>query len=137
VWVLIKDVEKDSFVLDRSYRHIGHRATMEASLDDATFEAYMGLHNQCFNAMRNDVHCYLPHGHHELGWGMMDPKNLEAIPREMAHFIYELMEKNDRLQDMVVAQGKSLSHFQKVIDTLRVRAGSPRIYKRLDHENRP
>jgi hypothetical protein len=109
VWILIKDVEKDSFVLDRSYRHMGHRATMEASLDDAAFEAYLGLHSQRFNAMHNDVHRYLPHAHPKLGWGMMDPRNLEVIPREMAHFIYELMEKNDRLQDMVVAQGKSLS----------------------------
>jgi hypothetical protein len=67
----------------------------------------------------------------------MDPRNLEAIPHEMAHFIYELMEKNDHLQDMVVTQGKSLSRCQKVIDTLHVSAGSPKIYKRLDHENRP
>jgi hypothetical protein len=110
---------------------------MEASLDDAAFEVYLGLRNQRFNAMRNDVHHYLPHGHPKLGWGMMDRRNLEVIPCEMAHFIYELMEKNDRLQDMVVAQGKSLSRCQKVIDTLRVSAGSPRIYERLDHENHP
>jgi hypothetical protein len=82
---------------------------MEASLDDAAYEAYLGLRSQCFNAMHNDVHRYLPRVHPKLGWGMMDPRNLEVIPREMAHFIYELMEKNDRLQDMVVAQGKSLS----------------------------
>jgi hypothetical protein len=51
VWILIKDVEKDSFVLDRSYRHIGHHTTMEASLDDAAYEAYLGLRSQRFNAM--------------------------------------------------------------------------------------
>jgi hypothetical protein len=29
-----------------------------------------------------------------MGWAMMDPKNLDPIPRVMVDFAYDLMEKN-------------------------------------------
>jgi hypothetical protein len=42
------------------YSHVGHWATMEASIEDAAFEACMGLRYLRFDSMKNDVHRYLP-----------------------------------------------------------------------------
>jgi hypothetical protein len=48
-----------------------------------------------------------------MGWAMMDPKNLDPIPRVMVDFAYDLMEKNQRLEILVIAQGKSLKRCNK------------------------
>jgi hypothetical protein len=51
---------------------MGHRETMEASIEDAAFEACMGLRYLRFDNMKNDIHHYLPREHPVLGWAM-DP----------------------------------------------------------------
>jgi hypothetical protein len=48
-----------------------------------------------------------------MGWAMMDPKNLDPISRVMVDFSYDLMEKNRRLEILVIAQGKSLKRCNK------------------------
>jgi hypothetical protein len=87
--------------------------------------------------MKRDNYQFLPHEHPVMGWAMMDPKNLDPIPQVMVDFAYDLMEKNRLLEDLVIAQGKSLKRCQHVIDDYRVNQDLPRIYKKLDHEPRP
>jgi hypothetical protein len=67
-----KDEEKGAYKLDMMYSHMGRRATMEASIEDAAFEACMGLRYLRFDSMKHDVHRYFPHAHPDLGWAMMD-----------------------------------------------------------------
>jgi hypothetical protein len=110
---------------------------MEASMEDVAFEACLGLRELRFGDMRWDNHCYLPRGHPTLGWGMMNPVNLDPIPQVMVNFIYDLMEKNERLEEMVVAQGKSLNRCYQVIDNHRVMEGLPKIYEELEYEPHP
>jgi hypothetical protein len=68
-----RDEEKGEYQLDKMYSHMGHRATMEASIEDAAFEACMGLRYLRFDSMKHDVHHYFPRAHPILGWAMMDP----------------------------------------------------------------
>jgi hypothetical protein len=62
------------------YSYKGHRATVEASIEDAAFEACMGLRHLHFDNMTGDFHRYLPRTHPILGWTMMDPVQLDPIP---------------------------------------------------------
>jgi hypothetical protein len=50
---------------------------MEESMDDAAFEAYVGLRALCFGAMMEDQFRFLPRYNHEHGWAMMKPKGLD------------------------------------------------------------
>jgi hypothetical protein len=75
-----RDEEKGAYQLDMMYSHMGHRATMEASIEDAAFEACMGLRYLRFDSMKHDVHRYLPRAHPILGWAMIYQVQLEPIP---------------------------------------------------------
>jgi hypothetical protein len=110
---------------------------MEDSIEDATFEACLGLRGCRFDDMKRDNYQFLPREHPIMGWAMMDPKNLDLIPRVMVDFAYDLMEKNRRLEDLVIAQGKSLKRCQQVIDEYRVNQDLPRIDEKLDHVPHP
>jgi hypothetical protein len=103
-----KDEEKGAYQLDRMYSHTGRRATMEASIEDAAFEACMGLRYLRFDSMKHDVHCYFPHEHPVLGWAMMELVQLEPLARMMVNFAYDMMERKLQLEEMVKAQGKTI-----------------------------
>jgi hypothetical protein len=88
-----KDEEKEAYQLDRMYSHVGRRATMEASIEYAAFEACMGLRYLRFDSMKHDVHRYFPRAHTDLGWAMMDLVQLEPLPRVMVNIVYDMMER--------------------------------------------
>jgi hypothetical protein len=132
-----RDEEKEAYQVDRNYIHGGHHATIEDSIEDAAFEACLGLCGRRFDDMKWDHYRFLPHEHPVMGWAMMDPENLDPIPRVMVDFAYDLMEKNRRLESMMIAQGKSLKRCQQVIDDHRISLDLPRIYEKLDHEPCP
>jgi hypothetical protein len=81
---------------------------MEASIEDVTFEACMGLHYLRFDNMKNNVHHYLPRANPVLGWAMMDSVQLESNPQVMVNFAYDMMERKLQLEEMVKAQGKTI-----------------------------
>jgi hypothetical protein len=110
---------------------------MEASIEDAAFEACLGLHYLRFDSMKDDVHRYLPRAHPVLGWAMMDLVQLDPIPRVMVNFVYDMMERKLQLEEMVKAQGKTIKGCQKMIDDLRANQGLARIYEMFEHEPRP
>jgi hypothetical protein len=110
---------------------------MEASVEDAAFEASMGLRYLCFDSMKNDIHCYLPRAHPVLGWAMMDLVQMGPIPRVMVNFVYDMMERKLKLEEMVKAQGKTIKRCQETINDLRANQVLARIYEMFDHEPRP
>jgi hypothetical protein len=55
----------------------------------------------------------------------------------MVDLTYDLIEKNQKLENMVIAQGKSLIRCYQVIDNHRESEGLPKIYEKLDHEPHP
>jgi hypothetical protein len=136
VHIFLRDEEKDAYQLDTNYIHGGHCATMEDSMEDVAFEACMGLRRRRFDDMKWDHYRFLPREHLEMGWAMMDPKNLNPIPQVMVDFAYDLMEKNRRLESLVLAQGKSLKRSQQVIHDHRVLLNLPKVYEKLDHQPR-
>jgi hypothetical protein len=81
---------------------------MEASIEDAAFEACMGLRHLHFDNMKDDVHRYLPRAHPVLGWAMMDPVQLDPIPQVMVNCVYDMMKRKLQLKEMVKAQGKTI-----------------------------
>jgi hypothetical protein len=85
------------------FSHKGCQATKEDSIEDAAFEACMGLRYLRFDSIKNDVHCYLPRAHPVLGWAMMDPVRLDPIPRVMVNFVYDMMERKMQLEEMMKA----------------------------------
>jgi hypothetical protein len=97
----------------------------------------MGLRYLRFDSMKNDVHHYLPCAHPILGWAMMDPVQLDPIPRVMVNFAYDMMEMKLQLEEMVKAQGKTIKRCQEMIDDLRANQGLARIYKTFEHEPHP
>jgi hypothetical protein len=105
---------------------------MEASIEDATFEACMGLRHLRFDNMKDDVHRYLSHAHPVLGWAMMDPVQLEPIPRVMVNFVYDMMERKLQLEEIVKAQGKTIKGCQEMIDDLRANQALTRILRCLN-----
>jgi hypothetical protein len=110
---------------------------MEASIEDAAFEACMGLRYLRFDSMKHDVHRYFPRVHPNLGWAMMDLVQLEPLPRVMVNLVYDMMERKLQLEEMVKAQGKTIKRFQATIDELRANQGMTKIYETLEHEPRP
>jgi hypothetical protein len=110
---------------------------MEASIEDAAFEACMGLRYLHFDNMKNDIHRYLPRAHPVLGWAMMGPVQLEPIPQVMVNFAYDMMERKLQLEEMVKAQGKTIKKCQEMIDELRANQGLTKIYETFEHEPRP
>jgi len=137
VLIFTKDVEKDAYLKDRGYRHDGHRATMEESMEEAAFTACLFLREYRFGNMRWDIHRYLPRIDPEQGWGMLEPADLDPVSRVMVYFAHEMVEKHMKLQDMVIAQGKALKWCNKMIDDHREREGQPKIYGKHDYEPRP
>jgi hypothetical protein len=109
---------------------------MEASIEDAAFEACMGLRYLRFDSMKHDVHHYFPRAHLDLGWAMMDPVQLEPLPRVMVNLVYDMMEKKLQLEEMVKAQGKTIKRYQEMIDELQANQGMAKIYETLEHKPR-
>jgi hypothetical protein len=105
---------------------------MEASIEDATFEACMGLCYLCFDSMKHDVHRYFPHAHPDLGWAMMDLVQLKPLPRVMVNLVYDMMERKLQLEEMVKAQGKTIKRCLPMIDELRANQGMAKIYDTLE-----
>jgi hypothetical protein len=132
-----KDEEKGAYQLDRMYSHTGRRATMEASIEDAAFEASMGLRYLHFDSMKHDVHRYFPHAHPVLEWAMMDPVQLEPLPQVMVNLVYDMMKRKLQLEEMVKAEGKTIKRCQEMIDELRAHQGMAKIYETFEHEPRP
>jgi hypothetical protein len=64
---------------------------MEESMDDAVFEAYMGLRAQCFADTMEDQFQFLSRYHHELRWPMMKLEGLDLTTVVMVNFIRGLM----------------------------------------------
>jgi hypothetical protein len=83
------------------FSHKGRRATKEDSIEDAAFEACMGLRYLRFDSIK--IHRYLPRAHPVLGWAMMDPVRLDPILRVMVNFVYDVMERKMQLEEMVKA----------------------------------
>jgi hypothetical protein len=110
---------------------------MEASIEDAAFEACMDLRYLRFDSMKDDVHRYPPHAHPVLGWAMMDSVQLDPNPWVMVNFVYDMMERKLQLEEMVKAMGKTIKRCQEKIDDLRANQGLARIYETFDHEPRP
>ena len=97
--IYIKDEDKDAYKLDSTYFHWSHRATMEDSIEDAAYEACMGLRVRRFDDMKEDKYRFLPRQHLEMEWAIMDPEGTQPTTQVMIHFTYELVEKNRRLED--------------------------------------
>ena len=108
---------------------------MEGSIEDAAYEACMGLRVRRFDDMKEDQYRFLPCQHPDLEWAIMDPEGLDPTTQVMVHFAYELVEKNRWLEDQLKAQGKSLKRCQQVIYDQRVCLKMPRIYKKLPHKH--
>ena len=86
------------------YNYRVSHATMKESMDDAAFEAYMGLRARHFGDIMEDQFRFLPRYHHELGWAMMKPEGLDPTTVLMVNFAYELMKRNERLEEELKAQ---------------------------------
>jgi hypothetical protein len=110
---------------------------MEASIKDAAFEACMGLCYLRFDSLKHDVHRYFPLAHPILGWAMMDPMQLEPLPRVMVNLVYDMMERKPQLEEMVKAHGKTIKRCQAMIDELKANQGMAKIYETFEHEPRP
>jgi hypothetical protein len=96
----------------------------------------MGLRYLRFDSMKHNIHRYLPRAHPDLGWAMMDPVQLEPLPRVMLNFVYDMMERKLQLEEMVKAQGKTIKRCQAMIDELQANQGMAKIYETLEHEPR-
>ena len=108
VCIYIKDEENGAYQLDTNYSHWGRRATMEDSIQDAAFEACLGLYGRRFDDMKGDQYHFLPRQQPELEWAMMDPEGMDPTTQVMVDFAYDLVEKNRWLEGQLKAQGKSL-----------------------------
>jgi hypothetical protein len=100
--------ERGAYQLDRMFSHVGHRATIEDSIEDAAFEACMGLRHLRFNSMKHDIHRYFSRAHPDLGWAMTDLVQLEPLHRVMVNLVYDMMDRKLQLEEMVKAQGKTI-----------------------------
>ena len=104
VCISVWDEAKRAFRVYSVYNHRVSRATMEESMNDATFEAYMGLHAQRFGDMMEDQFQFLPRYHHELGWAMMKPEGLDPTTVVMVNFAHELMKRDEQFEEELKAQ---------------------------------
>ena len=73
-------------------------------MDDAAFEAYMGLRAWHFRDMMEDQYRFFPCYHRETGWTMMEPKGVDPTMVVMVNFAHELMRWNEGLEDKLKAQ---------------------------------
>jgi hypothetical protein len=137
VCVFVKDEEMGTYLLDRCFSHRGCRATIEDGIEDAAFEACLGLRHLRYDVMQDDQYRYFPHGDPKQGWIMMNPRNLELIPQVMVDFGHDMMVKNHRMEAMVKALGKDVKRYQEVIDGLRIDQGMEAMYDYLEHKARP
>jgi hypothetical protein len=137
VHVFVKNEEMDTYLLDRCFSHSGRRATIEDGIEDVAFEACLELRHLRYDVMQNDQYHYFPRGDPEQGWVMMNPRNLELIPRVMVDFGHDMMVKNRRLEAMVKALGKDVKRYQEVIDGLSIDQGVEAICDYYEHQARP
>ena len=85
---------------------------MEDSIEDAAVVAYMGLRGCRFDDMKEDEYRFLPHQHPDLGWAIMDPEGTDPTTQVMVHYAYELVDKNQRLEDQLKAQEATLKRYR-------------------------
>jgi hypothetical protein len=137
VCIFVWDEGKRAFRVYSVYNHIVSRATIEESMDDAAFEAYMGLHAQRFGDMMEDQFRFLPRYHHELGWVMMEPEGLDPTAVVMVNFAHELMKRNERLEKELKAQKEACKRSQKMVDDYRENLKMPRMYEKLPRDPLP
>jgi hypothetical protein len=136
VRIFVKNNELGTFLLDRCFSHSGRRATIEDGIEDAAFEACLGLRHLRYEIMQDDPYCYFPRGDPEYGWVMTDPGNLDLVPRVMVDFGHDMMVTNRRLVALVKALGKDVKRYQEVIDGLRIDQGMEPIYDHHEHQAR-
>ena len=110
---------------------------MEDSIEDAAAVACMGLRGRRFDDMKEDQYHFLPRQHPDLGWAIMDPQGMDPTTQVMVHYVYELVDKNRRLEDQLKVHEATLKRYRQVIDEQRVCLNLPRIYEGLPHEFRP
>jgi hypothetical protein len=67
VRIFVKDEEMDTHLLDRCFFHSGRRATIGDGIEDAAFEACLGLHHLRHDVMQEDQYRYFPRGDLEQG----------------------------------------------------------------------
>ena len=122
-----------------AHRHMGRRATMEHSIEDAAYHAWVTLRGNRFDAIRQGHDRHLPRADKDLedGWGMLEPLGLDSTARGAVYFAYDMVKKSQNLEDTVRQQGRDLKRLQKESDDLRERLGEPRIYDLLCSLLRP
>ena len=59
---------------------------------------------------------------------------MDPTTQVMVHYAYEIVDKNQRLEDQLKAQEVTLKRYRQVIDEQRVCLNLPRIYDELPHE---
>ena len=59
----------------------------------------MGLSGRRFVDMKEDQYRFLPHQDPDLGWAIMDPEGMDPTTQVMVNYAYELVDKNQRLED--------------------------------------
>ena len=135
VCISVWDEAKRAFRVYSVYNHRVSHATMKESMDDAAFEAYMGLHARRFWDMMEDQFQFLPCYQHELGWAMMKP--LDPTTVVMVNFAHELMKRNERLEEELKAQKEAHKRSQKMVDDYRESLKMSRMYEKLPRDPLP
>ncbi|KAJ1270455.1 hypothetical protein BS78_06G053300 [Paspalum vaginatum] len=85
-----RDEKINAFEVDRLYRHYASRSTLEESMEDAAFEAFLDLRNMFCEQLADGKSCYIPRRGEEMGWAIIQPDEEDEDPtiQELVHFAH-------------------------------------------------
>jgi hypothetical protein len=68
---------------------------------------------------------------------MLELEGEDPTTKVMVNFAYELMRRNGRLEDELLAQKEATTRSQRMLDDYRVNLDMPRMYEKLRKEPLP
>ena len=92
LFVTAWDEDRKARRVETSHTHLVSHATMEESMEDAAYEAYMIYCARRFEKMKEDPFRFLPRcDPKKEGWEMMELQGLDTTTKAMVHFAREIV----------------------------------------------